>query len=120
MSGAKRYIRPAARNGGGAKRRSPYFMTDSTRTSADLDPRRRKALFRAWHRGMREMDLVLGQFANTHIADFSEEELAGFEAILEIGDRDLNQWIMGEAPVPADHDTPALRRVLDFRNSLKF
>lgn len=94
-------------------------MTGSTKTSADLDPRRRKALFRAWHRGMREMDLVLGGFADRHIAALSEGELSAFEAILEIGDRDLNQWIMGEAAVPADHDTPMLRRLLEFRNSLK-
>jgi len=94
-------------------------MTGSTRTSADLDPRRRKALFRAWHRGMREMDLVLGGFADRHLAEFSQAELSAFEAILEIGDRDLNQWIMGEAAVPADHDTPMLRRLLEFRNSLK-
>lgn len=94
-------------------------MTGSTRTSADLDPRRRKALFRAWHRGMREMDLVLGGFADRHIAELSEVELSAFESILEIGDRDLNQWIMGEASVPTHHDSPMLRRLLEFRNSLK-
>ena len=38
-------------------------MTGSRRSSADLDPRRRKILFRAWHRGIREMDLLMGQFA---------------------------------------------------------
>jgi len=95
-------------------------MSGSTRTSSDLDPRRRKILFRAWHRGIREMDLILGQFADAHIAGFSDDELAAFEAVLEAGDRDLFQWVMGEVPVPADQDTPMFRHVLEFRKALKF
>ena len=95
-------------------------MTGSARTSADLDPRRRKILFRAWHRGIREMDLLLGQFADAHLADFSDRELDAFEQVLEAGDRDLFRWVMGEVPVPAEEDTPMYRRVLEFRKSLKF
>ena len=50
-------------------------MTGISRTSADLDPRRRRILYRCWHRGIREMDLVLGQFAEAEIADLSPDEL---------------------------------------------
>ncbi|HMO31090.1 succinate dehydrogenase assembly factor 2, partial [Enterovirga sp.] len=39
---------------------------------ADLDPRRKRALFRAWHRGMREMDIVMGRFADREMATLSE------------------------------------------------
>ena len=42
-------------------------MTGTQRSSADLDVRRRKILFRSWHRGIREMDLIMGQFADAHI-----------------------------------------------------
>lgn len=52
-------------------------MSGTTRTSADLDPRRRRTLFRAWHRGIREMDLIMGRFADAEIGDLSEEEQIG-------------------------------------------
>ena len=48
-------------------------MSGSTRTSADLDVRRRRILFRAWHRGMREMDLIMGRFADAEIGTLSDE-----------------------------------------------
>ena len=50
-------------------------MTGLIRSSADLDERRRRILYRCWHRGIREMDLMLGQFAEREIAHFSDEEL---------------------------------------------
>ena len=68
-------------------------MTGSRRTSADLDPRRRKILFRAWHRGIREMDLLMGQFADAEIGTLTESELDDFEALIEVPDRDLFSWI---------------------------
>ena len=58
-------------------------MTGTTRSSADLDPRRRKILFRSWHRGTREMDLIMGRFADVHIGDFSEAELDDFERLID-------------------------------------
>ena len=54
-------------------------MTGTVRTTAELDPHRRKLLFRAWHRGTREMDLIIGGFADAHIIGFTDEELAAFE-----------------------------------------
>ena len=50
-------------------------MSGTTRTSADLDPRRRRILYRCWHRGIREMDLVFGEFAENHISELSDAEL---------------------------------------------
>ncbi|SIQ46514.1 MULTISPECIES: succinate dehydrogenase assembly factor 2 [unclassified Bosea (in: a-proteobacteria)] len=89
-------------------------MSGSTRSSADLDPRRRKVLFRAWHRGMREMDLIMGRFADDAIAGFTDMELDEFERLIEVLDRDLLSWVTGEAPVPANYDTELFRRLKAF------
>jgi antitoxin CptB len=88
-------------------------MTGMTRSSAGLDARRRKALYRAWHRGMREADLVLGGFADREIAAMSESDLARFESLLDCPDREVIAWIMGEVPVPGHHDTAMFRRIRD-------
>ena len=90
-------------------------MTGSKITSADLDPRRRRLLFRAWHRGIREMDLVLGQFADSEIATLEGLELDAFEAILGEDDNDLFKWICGKAETPDRLRTPLFLRIVAFR-----
>ena len=80
----------------------------------DLDARRRRAKVRAWRRGMREMDLVMGGFADAHLADLAEPELAEFERLLDASDRDVFSWISGELPLPAGHDGPVFRRLKSF------
>src|SRR5262245_31948113 len=72
----------------------------TTRSSDGLDLRRRKLLFRAWHRGMREVDLIMGGFADVVVAELSEAELVEFERLLEVPDRELLAWVTGEAQVP--------------------
>jgi antitoxin CptB len=89
-------------------------MTGTTVTSADLDPRRRRILFRAWHRGIREMDLMLGSFCDREIATMSEAEIAEFEGILALDDRELVKWVTGETPIPANYDTPLFTRIRAF------
>lgn len=86
-------------------------MTATDSTAEALDRRRRKARFRAWHRGMRETDLLLGGFADREIDRLDEAELAEFERLIEIGDNDLLRWLTGEASPPASFDTPLLRRI---------
>jgi antitoxin CptB len=90
-------------------------MTGSSRTTADLPIRRRKILFRSWHRGMREMDLILGQFADTHIDTLSSSELDQYEALMEALDRDLLKWVTGESAVPPEFDTPIFHKVVASR-----
>jgi antitoxin CptB len=90
------------------------MMSGSTRSSADLDPRRRKILFRAWHRGMREMDLIMGRFADAQIGTLSEAELDEFERLIEVLDRDLLSWVTGEAQVPENYDSDVFRRLKAF------
>lgn len=89
-------------------------MSGSTRSSADLDPRRRKILFRAWHRGMREMDLIMGRFADAQIGNLSEAELDEFERLIEVLDRDLLSWVTGEAQVPENYDSDVFRQLKAF------
>ena len=89
-------------------------MSGSTRTSADLDVRRRKILFRAWHRGIREMDLIMGRFADAEIATMPEPDLDEFERLIEVPDRDLFRWITGEDEAPSNYDTAVFRRLKTF------
>jgi antitoxin CptB len=93
-------------------------MTGTTRSSADLDIRRRKALFRSWHRGMREVDLILGSFADGEIASLSEEDLEVYEALMAEPDADILNWVTGEAAVPARHATPVFAKVLSYRGKV--
>lgn len=86
-------------------------MTGSTLSSAELDYRRRRLLFRSWHRGMREVDLVLGQFADAEIAMLDDADLAIYEALLAEADGDILKWVTGEQPVPERHDTKLFARV---------
>ena len=93
------------------------MMTGTTRSSEGLDLRRRKLLFRSWHRGMREMDLIMGRFADATVQQLTQEELAEFEQLMEVPDHELLAWITGEAEVPPEYDTALFRRLRDFNRS---
>lgn len=90
-------------------------MTGITRTSADLDPRRRRILFRAWHRGIREMDLVLGTFAEEELATLTDAELDHLEVIMAEEDNDLIKWVIGERAVPEHIASPLFDRIASYR-----
>jgi antitoxin CptB len=92
-------------------------MTGTTRSSEGLDVRRRKLLFRSWHRGMREVDLIMGRFADAAVEQLTDGELTEFEQLIEVPDRELLAWVTGEAEVPAAYDTPLFRRLRDFNRS---
>lgn len=89
-------------------------MSGTTRSSEDLDMRRRRILFRAWHRGTREMDLVMGGFCDAAISTLSEAEIDEFERLIDLPDHDLYRWVVGEEPVPADADTGLFRKMQAF------
>jgi antitoxin CptB len=89
-------------------------MSGTTRSSEGLDQRRRKLLFRSWHRGTREMDLIMGRFADATIEQLGEEEIGELERLIEAPDPELLAWITGEADVPPDYDTALFRRLRDF------
>ena len=90
-------------------------MTGTTRSSAEIDPRRKRILFRCWHRGIREMDLVLGSFADAEIATLSEIELDELERIMAEEDNDLVKWVTGEKPVPEEFKNGLFPRIAAYR-----
>ena|SRR5450631_3484784 len=81
-----------------------------------LSARQRRILFRSWHRGMRETDLLLGRFADAEIGNLSSSELDDYELLLEALDRDVFSWLTGEAEIPSAYDTPVLRKIRAFHN----
>ena len=89
-------------------------MTGTQRSSDGLDPRRKRALFRAWHRGTREMDLLLGRFADAYMDELSEPDLTDFEALMEVPDRDLFAWVTGQEPVAANYNTQVYAEIVRY------
>ncbi len=78
--------------------------------------RRKRLLFRSWHRGTREAGLLLGSFAEQHIGKLTDAQLTRYEALLEHGDGDLLDWITGRAAPPCEHDSDVLRLLINFRD----
>lgn len=92
-------------------------MSGTTISSTNLDKRRRKILFRAWHRGTREMDLVFGRFVDARITELSDAELDDFERLMEHPDRDLFAWISGETAAPQAVKTAVYAKIVAATNS---
>ncbi len=84
----------------------------------DAEIRKRRIVFRAWHRGTREMDLLLGRFAEKFVDNLSEPEIASLERLMEVPDPDLYNWIVGAASAPAEYDDPLLQRIRAFHIKL--
>lgn len=77
--------------------------------------RRRRMRYRAWHRGTREMDLVLGPFADAHLDGFGHAELDRLEALMDEEDTDLLKWVMGQEQLPAHADADLFATILAYR-----
>jgi antitoxin CptB len=89
-------------------------MSGLVRSTVDLDPRRKRILFRAWHRGMREMDLIMGRFAEQNLDTMTDAELDIFELLIEAQDRDLLGWITNREETPVNYDTPVFQALKAF------
>ncbi len=85
---------------------------------SEQDIRIKRLKFRAWHRGMREVDLLMGGFADRHLHTFSPEQLTQFERILDIEDPYLYAWLSGAALLPEDENTPVMQMMLNFKYSV--
>jgi antitoxin CptB len=90
-------------------------MTGSTRSSGGLDDRRKRLLFRCWHRGTREMDLILGRFADAEIAGLPDEELDQLEHLIEVPDPDLYAALTGDVPLAPEYASPLFERIKSSR-----
>jgi antitoxin CptB len=90
-------------------------MTGTTRSSEGLDDRRKRLLFRCWHRGTREMDLIIGRFADAHLAELSDAELGELEQLIELPDPDLYAALTGVRNLPPAFTGRVFERMKNFR-----
>lgn len=92
-------------------------MSETRGTDDGLAVRRRKIKFRSWHRGMREMDLIMGRFADAFVDAMGPDELDAYERLMEMPDPDLFACVLADAPPSGDLDSPMLRRLRAFHRA---
>jgi antitoxin CptB len=80
-----------------------------------LDIRRKRLAFRAWHRGTKELDLLIGNFADRHLNELSADQLDRFEAMLEVPEPVMYRWATGQEAPPADYDHDVMKLLLEFK-----
>jgi antitoxin CptB len=78
------------------------------------DVRRRRLLFRCWHRGTQESDLILGSFAEDSLNTLDSDQFGRFEALLDCTDPDLFDWIFGVSDPPPEHDHDLMQLLRSF------
>jgi antitoxin CptB len=96
-----------------SRRGEGIHMTDNS-ADADREVRRRRIRFRAWHRGIREMDLLMGGFAQAELAKLTDVDLDQFEHLLDLPDPQVFAWLAGMEDVPAEEDTPLFQKLRAF------
>ena len=79
------------------------------------DKRRERLRFRSWHRGTRELDLLLGSFADAQLAALTPEQLDEYEEILAINDPDVFSWMTEQKPVPPEHSGDVMNLIIAHR-----
>jgi len=84
-----------------------------------MDVRRKRLKFQAWHRGMRELDLLLGYFSDAHLETLSDRQLDEFESLLDCPDQTIFAWYTGREQVPSEHDTSVFRLLKSFELSAR-
>ena len=80
----------------------------------DTEIRRKRLLWRATHRGIKEMDLILGGFVARNLDAFSEAEIVDLERIMDIPDQEMLSWATKQEEVPPLHASPLLTRILAY------
>ncbi|WP_068312514.1 succinate dehydrogenase assembly factor 2 [Polycladidibacter hongkongensis] len=83
----------------------------------ELQTRRKRMIYRCEHRGMKEMDLLMGRYARAHLDKMTATELDRFEAFMSLQDQDLYAWFIGSKPVPEEHNSPLFKEILAFYRS---
>lgn len=83
--------------------------------SETADDKRKRLHFRSWHRGTRELDLIMGTFADRVLPGIADAELDFYDEILTHPDPDLYNWITGVETVPANFMNPVMERLLQHR-----
>src|SRR6476619_4206379 len=80
----------------------------------DLNVRSKRLLFRCWHRGTQESDLILGSFAEDSLKTLDGDQVGRFEALLDCTDPDLFDWIFGVCDPPPEHDHDVMQLLRRF------
>ncbi len=73
--------------------------------------RRKRLIYRANYRGFKEADIILGGFAKRYVETMTDRDVMMFEELLTAKDHDIYDWILGKKAVPANFDTPILKRL---------
>jgi len=81
----------------------------------DLEIEKKRQMFRSWHRGTREMDMLLGRFADACVPDFNEGQVILYDRVLKNSDPDLYNWVTGKEPVPPSEDNKVMKKLMDFK-----
>ncbi len=93
------------------------MTNSSTRPDhSGLSSRKRQAIFRATHRGTREMDILLGGFVELEVHTFSDTEMDDLEKLMQAQDWDIYKWITGTLPVPENYSTPLFHRWVSYHD----
>lgn len=71
----------------------------------------KQLIYRSWHRGCKETDILLGDFAKAQLAEFSDSDLRDYEAILKTDDNDIYDWISGKAIIPPHINPELIKRI---------
>jgi antitoxin CptB len=89
-------------------------MSEDTPLPTDLEVRRKRAAYRANYRGTKEMDWLMGKFAEARLSSMSAAELTDFERLLVLPDPDLHNWILNPSIVGDSELAPMIRAVHNF------
>lgn len=83
-----------------------------------MDDLCKRLCFRAWRRGFRELDLILGPFADAQIAQLDQHEIAELELLLDAPDQDVYSWIIGRSAAPAQFEGGVMRKIRAFAGQM--
>jgi antitoxin CptB len=75
------------------------------------EARRRRLLFRATHRGTAENDLMIGGFVRSQLGSLTDADVDALEALMDLPDVDLADWLTGRRPIPSEDASPMLLRI---------
>jgi antitoxin CptB len=80
----------------------------------DVNIKRKRLIFRSWHRGTREIDLMLGGFADAHLLQFGAAQLELYDRFLSNSDPDIFNWMAGQEPLPPAEDNEVVSLMMKF------
>ena len=84
------------------------------KTEDKIAIKRKQLVFRSWHRGTREIDLMLGSFADAYMPQFGAEQLVAYDRFLKNSDPDIFSWVTGQEPVPPAEESDVTALLLEF------